>query len=345
MEMFSIKTSGTFVKHLPVATLSALETSGALKTLQQYSMLTSQFHTTGNQIETFETGPVLLATDDPKTGQKVEVVVESDSLQGDDDNIELSFRTYKDKQLQRTPFMPRITFAMKMESGVWKLNEILVTVRLPLADPDFLKSLTEGIKSRTAASAPIQTQSQPAQSQPAMLTRGFDASILAAMRSILTAEIAYNATYRPVGYTCTLSDLDGFGGGEPNEHQAMLIPSGLASGKRLGYVFTLSGLRGKTRDGFPSCGRSWREQLWASRLLRRSVRGDPLLGRWQPRHLPRQRYSCAVMVSAFARSHRGAQLIHDFPGRFDRRCVLVHIERYSSHARVSSAAVALTNLR
>ncbi|MGB7820846.1 MAG: hypothetical protein WBL22_01520 [Candidatus Sulfotelmatobacter sp.] len=250
MEMFSIKTSGTFVKHLPVATLSALETSGALKTLQQYSMLTSQFHTTGNQIETFETGPVLLATDDPKTGQKVEVVVESDSRQGDDDNIELSFRTYKDKQLQRTPFMPRITFAMKMESGVWKLNEILVTVRLPLADPDFLKSLTEGIKSRTAASAPIQTQSQPAQSQPAMLTRGFDASILAAMRSILTAEIAYSATYRPVGYTCTLFDLDGFGGGEPNEHQAMLIPSGLASGKRLGYVFTLSDCAGRPATGF-----------------------------------------------------------------------------------------------
>ena len=251
MEMFSIKTSGTFVKHLPVATLSALETSGALKTLQQYSMLTSQFHTTGNQIETFETGPVLLATDDPKTGQKVEVVVESDSLQGDDDNIELSFRTYKDKQLQRTPFMPRITFAMKMESGVWKLNEILVTVRLPLADPDFLKSLTEGIKSRTAASAP-NSNPEPAktQSQPAMLTRGFDNSILAAMRSILTAEIAYSATYRPVGYTCTLSDLDGFGGGEPNEHQAMLIPSGLASREKVRLRTSRSLDARETRDRF-----------------------------------------------------------------------------------------------
>ena len=65
MEMFSIKTSGTFVKHLPVATLSALETSGALKTLQQYSMLTSQFHSTGNQIETFETGSGLAGHDRP----------------------------------------------------------------------------------------------------------------------------------------------------------------------------------------------------------------------------------------------------------------------------------------
>ena len=64
MEMFSTNGSGTFVKHLPAATLSALENAGALKALQQYSMLASQFRRTGNQLETFETGPVLLANDD-----------------------------------------------------------------------------------------------------------------------------------------------------------------------------------------------------------------------------------------------------------------------------------------
>lgn len=251
MEMFFGKAPGTFLKHLPAATLSALEQSGSLTTLQRYSALAGAFHSTGKQVETFETGPVLLATDDPQTGQKVEIIVENDSLQGDDDNIELSFRTYKDKQLQRTPFMPRITFAMKMESGVWKLNEILFSMRLPLADPDFLKSITEGIKSRAAAaSVPIQIQGQPAQNQSATTVRGSDASILAAMRSILTAEIAYSATYRAVGYTCTLSDLDGFGGGEPNEHQAMLISSSLASGKKFGYAFILSGCAGAPASSF-----------------------------------------------------------------------------------------------
>src|SRR3984885_11946392 len=70
---------------------------------------------------------------------------------------------------------------------------------------------------------------------------GSDAMVLASMRTILTAEITYANTYPTVGFTCTLSDLDGFGGGQPNEHQAMLINSGLASGKRYGFVFTLSG--------------------------------------------------------------------------------------------------------
>lgn len=262
MEMFSLKTSGTFVRHLPAATLAALEKSGALQTLQQYSTLTSQLHTSGDQnhVETFETGSILLATNDPKTGKKVEIVVESDSLEGDNDNIELSFRTHKDKQLERTPFMPRITFAMKMESGVWKLNEVLFNVRLPLADPDFLKSLTENIKPRTAATTPMQIQSQPIQSQPMLgqsiprqsgtITFGMDASVIAAMKTILAAENTYSNTYRADGYTCTLSDLDCFGGGAPNEHQAMLIPSGLASGKKYGYVFSLSGCAGTPAIGF-----------------------------------------------------------------------------------------------
>jgi hypothetical protein len=240
MEMLFSKTPGTFAKHLPAATLGALEKSGALATLQQYSALAGQFQTKGKTFETFETGSVMIAADDPQSGQKFEMTLVNDSLQGDEDDIEVSFQTYKDKQLQRSPFLPRMTFAMKTESGVWKLNEILVTIRLPLADPDFLKSVTEGIKSQAAATATTMQR----QSQTSTTTFGADESVLAAMRTILTAEVTYAATYPSVGYTCTLSDLDGFGGGAPNEHQAMLIASGLAGGKKYGYVFTLSGCTG-----------------------------------------------------------------------------------------------------
>jgi hypothetical protein len=276
LEMFFSKTSGTLIKHLPAATLTALDNAGALKTLQQYSALAGQFHNTGNQLETFETGSVLLSTFDPKTGQKVEITVESDSLQGDDDNIELSFRTYKQKQLQKTPFMPRITFAMKMEGGVWRLNEILISVRIPLADPDFLKSITDGIKSRASAAA---IQPQPTQSAT---TFGSDSTVTTEMRTILAAENTYSSTYRNVGYTCTLSDLDGFGGGEANEHQAMLIPSGLAGGKKFGYTFTLSGCAGTPATGFhltasPAGNIFGRRAFCADRsgVIRYSTDGDP----------------------------------------------------------------------
>jgi hypothetical protein len=197
--------------------------------------MAAQLQTQGGSFQTFDTGSVLLAGENPKNAQKFEITVENDALRGDQDDLELSFQTYKDGQVERTPFMPQMTFSMKKEAQIWKLNEISVTIHLPLADPDFLKAVTEKI---TPHGGPSAFAARPEISgQPA----GSDAMVLGAMRSILTAEATYANSYPAVGYTCTLSSLDGFGGGERNEHQAMLIDSGLASGKRYGFVFTLSG--------------------------------------------------------------------------------------------------------
>jgi hypothetical protein len=234
LEMFFSKEPGTFAKHLPVATRTALEQSGAMANLQSYSLLMSQMQTQKQNFRTFETGSVLLSGEDPKTGQKVEISVEKDAVRGDRDDIALSFLIYKDGQPQRTPYLPEITFSMKQEMQIWKLNEISLTIHLPLADPDLLKAFTENMKKQAAASAAVARRTETAPNA------GSD-QIQAAMRTILTAETTYAATYPAVGYTCSLSDLDGFGGGQRNEHQAMLINSGLASGKRYGYVFTLSG--------------------------------------------------------------------------------------------------------
>ncbi len=251
LEMFFSKTPGTLLKHLPDATRAALDKSGALTTMQQYSALAGQYQAQNKNFQTFETGSVLLSTDDPKAGQKFDVTVENDSLQGDEDDLELSFQGYKNGKAERTLFMPHMTFVMKSESGIWKLNEIDMNIRLPLADPDLLKSLTEKMKAQPTPQVTLtsQTPTFPQQAQSSNMP-GSDAQVLAAMRTILTAETVYAATYRAVGFTCTLSDLDGFGGGEVNQHQAMLISSSLASGKRFGYLFTLAGCMGSPANNF-----------------------------------------------------------------------------------------------
>ena len=277
LEMFFSKTPGTFAKHLPVVTRAALEKSGALASLQQYSLLASQLQGQGKNLQTFETGSVLLSGEDTKTEQKIEVTVENDALRGDEDDIELSFQTYKNGQAQRTPFMPRMTLMMKQEAQVWKLNEISVTVRLPLADPDMLKAFTENMKPHVTVNASAEPRGQVAISAGEN-----DSQVLAAMRTILTAEITYATSYPKVGFTCTLSDLDGFGGGEPNEHQAMLINSGLASGKRFGFVFTLSGCSGAPAASFhlsaaPNANTFGRKAFCAdqSGTIRSSDNGNP----------------------------------------------------------------------
>src|ERR1700688_394144 len=277
IEMFFSKTSGTLIKHLPAATLSALLNSGALANLQQYSMLVSQAQTKGKSFETFDTGSLLLVAEDPQSAQKFEIKVDKDSQRGGEDDIDVSFLTYKDNKPQQTPFLPHMTFGMKTESGVWKLNEIQVTVRVPLADPDFLKGVAEAIKARSGAAAAV-----PSLNQASMNGFGSDASVLAAMQSILKAENTYSSTYRATGYTCTLSDLDGFGGGAPNEHQAMLIPSGLAGGRKYGYVFTLSGCSGAPATNLrlvavPTLNSPGRRTLCSdqSGVIRYSTDGNP----------------------------------------------------------------------
>jgi hypothetical protein len=277
LEMFFSKTPGTLVKHLPTATRAALEKSGALASLQQLSIMAGQLQSQGKNVETFETGATLLSGEDSKTGQKVEVTVENDALRGDQDDIELAFQVYKNGQLQKGPFLPHITFSMKQEGQIWTLNEISVTIHLPLADPDFLKLITEKMAPQASASGTM--SSRP---EITVQSGGSDSMVLAAMRTILTAEIAYARSYPTVGFTCTLSSLDGFGGGEPNEHQAMLINSGLASGKRYGFVFTLSGCGGAPASRFqltvaPS-GNSYGRKAYCadqSGVIRSSIDGNP----------------------------------------------------------------------
>jgi hypothetical protein len=248
IEMFFSKTPGTLAKHLPAATRAALDKSGALSSMQQYSLFLTQLQTQGQNVQTFETGSVLLSTEDPKTGVKADVTVENDALRGDMDDIEVTFHMYKNGQEQPSPFRSLITFSMKQEAQLWTLNEISVTIRVPLADPGLLKLISEKLKPQAGASgsAALITARPEVSGPPA----GSDAMVMAAMRTIVTAEITYASSYPTVGFTCSLSSLDGFGGGEPNEHQAMLINSGLASGKRHGFVFTLSGCGGTPANTF-----------------------------------------------------------------------------------------------
>jgi len=245
MEMFFSKTPGTFVKHLPMATRTALEKSGLLANLQQYSLMANQLQTHGLNVLTFDAGSVMLAGEDPKSGQRFEITVENDALRGDQDDIDLTFHAYANGQEQRTPFMPQITFSMKQEAQVWKLNEISVTIHLSLADPDLLKAITEKMAPQAGTHSAIALRNESAAQ-----TAGRDAMVVGAMRTILKAEVTYASRYPKVGYSCRLSNLDGFGEGEPNERQAMLIDSGLASGKRYGFVFTLSECNGTPAVGF-----------------------------------------------------------------------------------------------
>jgi hypothetical protein len=243
LEMFFSKTPGTFEKHLPQATRAALPKAGTSPSfLGGFSMLTGQMAARGQQLQTFEAGPTLVMIEDPQAHSKFEITVERDDLRGDEDQIDLSFHGTKNGETQTAGAKVGLTFTMKQETGIWRLNEISVTLGVQLTDPEFLKAMT--------------TKLSPGISEPASghatfiapnvaMTAANESAAVAAIRTLNTAEISYAATFPAHGFTCTLSDLGGMGsGGGMTERQAMLIDPRLASGKKNGYAFSLTGCDG-----------------------------------------------------------------------------------------------------
>ena len=127
----------------------------------------------------------------------------NDALRGDQDDIEMAFHIYKNGKEERTPFMPQMTFSMKQEGQVWTLNEISITIRLPLADPDLLRTITEKMKPQAATTTTFTAHAM----EPSVQTASSDAMVVAAMRTILTAEVTYATSYPTVGFTCSLRAL------------------------------------------------------------------------------------------------------------------------------------------
>lgn len=219
IEMVFGTSANHFEKHLPDATRNVLKKvnePNGMNLVDEFSMFATMARAGGGKLETFPTGPTLVHAEDPRDNSTVDITVESDNLSGDEDDIELALHITKEDKEQRLPFIPRFTFAMKTEADVWRLNAISVTVHIPLADPEFLKSIAEHESKQNEQMAQISLQ------------------------SIVIAENSYHASHG--AYGCSLAEL---GKGEPSAgSKAVALSPELRAGKSGGYVFAISGCDG-----------------------------------------------------------------------------------------------------
>jgi type IV pilus assembly protein PilA len=223
LEMFFGKSPKALEKHLAPATLAALrkaDSESFKMNLAKLASLSAELNRHGSKLQTFEAGPVLITLEEPAEQKRTEIVVERDDLSGDEDEIELSVRMYKDEQPDPLPILPRLTFLMKEQDHVWRLTEFTIAGRVPLADPEYLKGLVKQIEEDRSRSDRF--------------------SAVANLRTLLTAEAAYQTSFPQHGFACSLSELGGAGSGKPDEHHAMLIDDTLASGKKSGYTYAIS---------------------------------------------------------------------------------------------------------
>jgi TonB family protein len=220
IEMFFGQTPDHLERHLPDVTRQAfqnLEGADGQSALGAFSALAKEAKGGNEKFETFDTGATLFTSKDLAGGiyDKMDVTVERDDLSGDEDQIELGLHMSRAGKEETLPFILSFVFSMKMEAEVWRLNEISAAVRLPLADPAFLKSLLERQRAQNEQMALMST------------------------RSVISAENSYQAAQG--GFACTLSALGSTGKGTGAAHRTYLYDSQLASGKKNGYNFALSG--------------------------------------------------------------------------------------------------------
>jgi hypothetical protein len=223
IEMFFGTAANHLEKHLPDVTrktFKRMDSGNGQSFLSEFSSLAIQAKASGAALQTFDTGPTLLTVEDyglgdgVKEGIKVELTVERDDLIGDEDQLELALHmTRNGKEDTTLPFIPRFTFTMKMESDVWRLNEISVTARLPLTDPDFLKNIEERQRSQN------------------------EQMTIWAVQQVTSAQKSYNSGHGR--FACTLTAL-GTGGKQPASRATFFDPE-LTSGKKSGYLFAISG--------------------------------------------------------------------------------------------------------
>lgn len=214
IDMFFGSSADHLEKHLPDATrktLKKLDSGEGTSMLAQLSMFSAMAKAGGVNLQTFETGPILLSVDQPERGaaEHVEITIERDDLMGEENQIEVALHITKNGKEETLPFIPHFTFAMKSEKDVWRLGEISVTVRVPLEDPEFLKTIEDR---------------QRAQNEQMTIW---------SLRTVNESEKGYAKANG--GYACMLSAL-----GKKGANSQVLWDAQLVSGKKGGYIYAIS---------------------------------------------------------------------------------------------------------
>jgi hypothetical protein len=232
IEMFVGKADDAFERHLPQAAHKVLIGKGKLPQMsfvRQISTIGRQISTRGGRFETFDEGSLLLVSEPEGTHEKIEVLIEQDSLMGEEDIIEVSVHSYENGKPEFIPVLPRLSFTMKQEDEIWKLSEVTVSGRVPLEDADYLT----GVRKK---------QDEMNETMASMR-----------LTMVTNTETAYAAKHPEQGYTCKMTELfsnpptEEPGGGESSAGEGTSISGQEESN---GYHFALSGCEGTPASKF-----------------------------------------------------------------------------------------------
>lgn len=219
IEMFFGQTPDHLEKHLPDITRQTFVKLGGTSGqtgFSAFSLLAAEAKSGKDKLETFETGSTFLTVKELPGGsyERMDIAVVRDDFAGDKDEIELVPHMIRDGKEETLPFILHFTFVMKMESSIWRLNDVSIALQMPLANPAFLKSIEE------------------------RQLRQNEQTALWSIRAVVAAEKSYQSAQGD--FACTLSALGSASKTSGVPRRSYLYDSQVAGGKKNGYTFAIS---------------------------------------------------------------------------------------------------------
>lgn len=231
------------LKHLTVEAQQALGKQKSTNFLSmQLGMMSALKGEAGSDFQSFDTGPVLFSATDKKARTKVEILVDSDDLNGTEEAMQISYHALRDGEELKDELgllSPQIQVELKQQGNIWRLNEISVNVKFSIGDPEFLKKMFgqeqqsaggSEIHVVEAGPAPVDVQVHAIDPQLVVMMIGF-------------AESSFASEHPETGFTCSLPEILQSAG-------ARGIDAQVATGPYNGYKFTLAGCEGKPAGSF-----------------------------------------------------------------------------------------------
>lgn len=202
----------------------------------------------GDNLESFDTGPILFSHNNAQQHERLEIRIDSDDLHGDEDEMQLSVHVFRSGVEEDLPLGLRLLLAWKLQQSVWRLNALTVSASVAIGDPRvfdksswnplFFGSQTSAASDSRSATTPAGTSEQPKM------------AAARAVRLIAVAENVYARKHPEIGFTCFISELVGVGKGlEDGEPYTFMDPE-FRQGVYNGYKFSLSGCKGNPAGNF-----------------------------------------------------------------------------------------------
>jgi len=191
-------------KHLTVEVQQVLAKAGARSAaaLMELGSVPGQF---GSDTQTFESGPLLMVINQPRSHSKVELRVDNDDLSGDEDTIELSLHVNRENNDQDPEdweaFLSHLTVNMKKQTGIWRLNRVGIGVEIAIGDPEFVKN-TFLKEPKKPANVTASVNAEQENEKPE-IHRPPDQLVT----TVAMAEFFFARQHPDTGFTCSLPDL------------------------------------------------------------------------------------------------------------------------------------------